>query len=415
MTTFKISKKYIRPTTSFHPHVTSFIPYYIFLLFRGSELSLTEKSYIYDDHITNEDIFGNAMDFTKANNLTSNRYRLVLQPLYWIIATLLLFFVFSNNQNDLSVRIMVVTVLTIMSFLLTKVINRYLIPRFLFEGKYFLFIYQLLLFIVVTIWINSMCVVLIIWHVASKSPESGFPDRTDLILLLSGSYIIILFATIIHFVQESFKRTLERNRISNLKTETELKLKDARLQLLQGQLHPHFLFNMLNNLYGLWIEKSDTTPEVILKLSSLLDYMLYRCDKEKVPLNEEIDFIRNYIELEIIRHDNRMQLDIELPNQAENTLISPLLLFSFVENAFKHGANKTSGESWIKIRLSFFEGQLHFEVKNSFDNPVNHTDNNGIGLKNVKERLELLYPEKHRLAIGNENSIFSVDLIIVIE
>jgi sensor histidine kinase YesM len=334
---------------------------------------------------------------------------------YWLLAALVLFLVFSNKQNDFGIRLIVVAVLTTMSFLLTQLINRYFIPKFFFEGRLFLFFYQLLFTFIASIWFNSIFIMLIVMYMASNTLDGGLPNKTDLILLLSGSYIIILFATIVHFVKESYRRTMERDRISNLKTETELKLKDARLQLLQGQLHPHFLFNMLNNLYGLWIEKSDTTPEVILKLSSLLDYMLYRCDKEKVPLNEEIDFIRNYIELETIRHDKRLKLEIDLPDQAPDKFISPLLLFSFVENAFKHGANKTSRESWIKIRLSFFEGQLHFEVKNTFDNPVNHTDNNGIGLKNVKERLELLYPEKNRLAIGNENGIFSVDLIIVIE
>ncbi len=381
-------------------------------MLRGSEQTLTEKSYIFDDHITIADIFGNTMDFAKTNNLISNRHQWVLQPLYWIIAALLLFFVFSNNQNDLSVRIMVVTVLTIMSFLLTKVINSYLIPRFLFEGKYFLFIYQLLLSIVVTIWINSMCVVLIIWHIASKSPESGFPDRTDLILLLSGSYIIILFATIIHFVQESYKRTIERDRVNRLKTETELKLKDARLQLLQGQLHPHFLFNMLNNLYGLWIEKSDTTPAVILKLSSLLDYMLYRCDKEKVPLNEEVCFIKNYIDLELLRHDNRLQLETDMPTQDKTLLIPPLILFSFVENAFKHGVNKTSDDSLISIHLKMHDKQLQFKIENTYDKTAQNDKNNGIGLKNVKERLQLIYPEKHNVIINQNNGIFKVELNI---
>ncbi len=338
----------------------------------------------------------------------------VIQLFYWLLAALVLFFVFSNKQNDIGIRTMVVAVLTTMSFLLTQLINRYFIPKLFFEGRLFLFFYLLLFAFVVSIWINTMCIVLIILQVASNTLEGGFPNKTDLVLLLSGNYIIILFATIVHFVQESYRRTMERDRISSLKTETELRLNEARLQLLQGQLHPHFLFNMLNNLYGLWIEKSDSTPDVILKLSALLDYMLYRCDKEKVPLNEEIRFIRNYIELETIRHDTRLKLEIELPDQSENLLISPLLLFSFVENAFKHGANKTTGESWIRIRLAFDNGQLYFEVENNFEDSVNLIENNGIGLKNVKERLMLLYPEKHRIDIENGNGIFKVALRIQI-
>jgi sensor histidine kinase YesM len=355
------------------------------------------------------------MEFNKIHNHLPAKFRWVMQLFYWLLAALVLFGVFSNKQNDLSIRLMVVAVLSTMSFLLTQLVNRYLIPKYFFEGRLFLFFYFLLFAFVVSVWINSMCIVLILWHVAVNAVDGGFPGKTDLILLLSGSYIIILFATIVHFVQESYRRTMERDRINSIKTETELRLNEARLQLLQGQLHPHFLFNMLNNLYGLWIEKSDTTPEVILKLSALLDYMLYKCNKDKVALNEEIQFIRNYIELETIRHDKRLKLEVDLPDQSEDLLISPLLLFSFVENAFKHGANKTSGKSWIRIHLAYIDRELHFEVKNSFDVPVDSSENKGIGLKNVKERLVLLYPDKHSLTFDKAKGIFSVKLSIEIQ
>jgi two-component system, LytTR family, sensor kinase len=385
------------------------------MLFRVSDCALTEKNFSRVLFSLNANIFGVQMNINKIHNKLPIMLRWVMQLFYWLLAALVLFLVFSNKQNDIGIRAMVVAVLTTMSFLLTQLINRYFIPKFFFEGRLFLFFYQLLFAFVASIWFNSIFIMLILMYMVSSTIDGGLPNKTDLILLLSGSYIIILFATIVHFVQESYRRTMERDRIINLKTETELRLNEARLQLLQGQLHPHFLFNMLNNLYGLWIEKSDATPGVILKLSALLDYMLYKCNKDRVPLNEEIRFIRNYIELETIRHDTRLKLEIELPDQSEELLISPLLLFSFVENAFKHGANKTSGESWIKIRLTFIDGQLHFEVDNNYDTSVNIAENKGIGLKNVKERLELLYPEKHSLIIGNANGIFSVDLSIEID
>jgi two-component system, LytTR family, sensor kinase len=385
------------------------------MLFRVSDCALTEKNFSRVLFSLNANIFGVQMNINKIQSQFPVLLRWVMQLFYWLLAALVLFMVFSNKQNDLGIRLMVVAVLTSMSFLLTQLVNRYLIPKFFFESRLFLFFYLLLFAFIVSVWINAMCIVVILWHVALNTINDGFPDKTDLVLLLSGSYIIILFATIVHFVQESYRRTMERDRISSLKTETELRLNEARLQLLQGQLHPHFLFNMLNNLYGLWMEKSDVTPEVILKLSALLDYMLYRCDQDRVPLNDEINFLRNYIELESIRHDKRLTFDIELPNQAEDLRISPLLLFSFVENAFKHGVNKTSGESWIKLRLLILDGQLQFMVENSFDALVNPHEDKGIGLKNVKERLVLLYPEKHSLTIAKENGIFNVELSIEIE
>ncbi|MBN2807375.1 MAG: histidine kinase [Prolixibacteraceae bacterium] len=312
----------------------------------------------------------------------------------------------------MSIRLMVVAVITTMSFLLTQLINRYLIPKYFFEGRLFLFFYFLLFAFVVSVWINTMCIVVILWHVATNTIDGSFPDKTDLILLLSGSYIIILFATIVHFVRESHRRTLERDRMNSLKTETELRLKDARLQLLQGQLHPHFLFNMLNNLYGLWMEKSDATPDVILKLSALLDYMLYRCDQEKVALNDEVTFLRNFIELETIRHDQRLKIETVLPAQTDDLKISPLILFTFVENAFKHGANKTSGISFIKIHLAVAGPQLQFRLENSFDHLTSVNVPKGIGLNNVQERLSLLYPRRHHLVIDQADDIFTVQLTI---
>jgi two-component system, LytTR family, sensor kinase len=385
------------------------------MLFRVSDCALTEKNFSRVLFSLNANIFGVQMNINKIHCQFPVLLRWVMQLFYWLLAALVLFLVFSNKQNDIGIRLMVVAVLTTMSFLLTQLINRFFIPKFFFEGRLFLFFYQLLFTFVASIWFNSIFIILILMYMVSNTLDGNLPNKTDLVLLLSGSYIIIFFATIVHFVQESYRRTMERDRINSLKTETELRLNEARLQLLQGQLHPHFLFNMLNNLYGLWIEKSDATPEVILKLSALLDYMLYKCNKDKVALNEEIRFIRNYIELETIRHDKRLKLEIDLPDQAEGIIISPLLLFSFIENAFKHGANKTLGESWIRIHLEFDEGQLHFDVKNNFETSVNPIENNGIGLKNVKERLMLLYPEKHSLTIGSANGIFSVDLSIEID
>jgi len=206
---------------------------------------------------------------------------------------------------------------------------------------------------------------------------------------------------------------MERDRIARQKAETELKLQEARLKLLQGQLHPHFLFNMLNNLYGLWMEKSDATPDVILKLSALLDYMLYNCDKEKVTLREEMQFIRNYIDLEAIRHDSRLKLDINLPDFNQNQMIAPLILFAFVENAFKHAANKNTGETYISISLRTSANSVDFRVTNNFT--PNEETSTGIGLKNVEERLNLIYNSRYKLNIDKKNKQYNVWLSLETE
>jgi sensor histidine kinase YesM len=333
--------------------------------------------------------------------------------IYWLLAASLLFFVFNNQQYDVNIRILVVSSLTLMSIGLTLFINNYLIPKFLFKGKLLLFSYLMLASVIISIWINILCIVYILWHTAYYFRGVLLPTKTDLILLISGSYIIILFAAFVHFIKETYYRQMERDRIARQKAETELKLQEARLKLLQGQLHPHFLFNMLNNLYGLWMEKSDATPDVILKLSALLDYMLYNCDKEKVTLREEMQFIRNYIDLEAIRHDSRLKLDINLPDFNQNQMIAPLILFAFVENAFKHAANKNTGETYISISLRTSANSVDFRVTNNFT--PNEETSTGIGLKNVEERLNLIYNSRYKLNIDKKNKQYNVWLSLETE
>lgn len=330
--------------------------------------------------------------------------------LYWAFAALLLLFIFSNRSYDISIRIVTVAVLVLMSFGLTQFINRFLVPKYLFTGRYFLFGYLVLATFIVSIWINMVCIIAILWVTLTKQSGIALPTVSDLVLLVSGSYLVILFATFVHFIRETFARQQERDRIVRLKAETDLKLQEARLRLLQGQLHPHFLFNMLNNLYGLWMEKSGETPEVVLKLSALLDYMLYECNQDVVLLKNEVDFIRNYVELETIRHDSRLKLVLDFPTIPEDAKIAPLLLFVLVENAFKHGAHRNVGQSDISIRLTFDAIGVDFVVQNNFDTQKSSIP--GIGLKNLQERLTLIYPNSHRLQLQNQHDVFTASLHI---
>jgi len=353
------------------------------------------------------------MIITIEHILSSTKYKWLWQTIYWIIAAIVLFFIFSNQQYDINIRVLVVTSITIMSIGLTLLVNNYLIPRYLFKGKLFFFGYLVLTSVIISIWVNILCIMLILWYTATYYRGLVLPTNKDLILLISGSYIIILFAAFVHFIKETYTRQIERDRIAQQKAETELKLQEAKLKLLQGQLHPHFLFNMLNNLYGLWMEKSNATPDVILKLSALLDYMLYNCDKEKVQLRDEIRFIRNFIELEAIRHDSRLKLHVNMPDIKDSSTIAPLILFSFVENAFKHGANKNAGESFISIELKSINNSIDFKAINNFSSREYHSV--GIGLKNVMERLKLLYNDKYKLIIDEKDLLYTVSLHLEIE
>ncbi|MEA2106525.1 MAG: histidine kinase [Bacteroidota bacterium] len=190
------------------------------------------------------------------------------------------------------------------------------------------------------------------------------PSRNDIVILVTGSYLFVIIAVVIHFIKESYRRLVEKNDIEKQKQLTEIKLKEARLKLLKGQINPHFLFNMLNNLYGLVKESAYESREVIVKLSDLLDYMLYECDKPKVSLKREIKFIQDYIELERIRHDEHFNVKTSFPDLKDDILIAPLIIFPFIENAFKHGFHDPE-KSKLNMEIRINSNSLLFFIENS--------------------------------------------------
>lgn len=196
--------------------------------------------------------------------------------------------------------------------------------------------------------------------------------------------------------------------------EREKKLVEEKLQselkFLRSQTNPHFLFNTLNNLYHLARKNSSNTPDAILKLSGLMRFMLYECTATTIPISKEIDLIRDYIELEKLRYDNRLTVDFKVDATIENQKIAPLLLMPFVENAFKHGASESTGNIWVYIYLTIKNGVLEFSVKNSKDPDTQYSDE-GIGLKNIKRQLDLIYPN-HILEIKNRENEFEIYLKI---
>jgi len=326
-----------------------------------------------------------------------------------------MFFIFSNRGYDLIIRLVLVGLIVIFSFIITQIINKYLIPRYLFEGKLLIFIYLIFGILTIILWLILYSLILIVIYNTYNQTDILVPQKDDVIILVTGSYLFIILAAVIHFVKESYRKLIEKNEVEIQKQVAESKLQEAKLKLLQGQIHPHFLFNMLNNLYGLVSENSETSKDVIIKLSDLLDYMLYKCDKPSVFLKDEIQFINNYIELERIRHDEHFNVTNHFDAIPENIKIAPLVLFPFVENAFKHGFHNPSG-NFINSNLSVINQKLNFTIENSISEVVNDKylkqEGRGIGLKNIKERLEMIYTDKYHLDIKEDKTCYSVKLVI---
>lgn len=186
--------------------------------------------------------------------------------------------------------------------------------------------------------------------------------------------------------------------------------KTAELLALKNQLNPHFLFNTLNNLYSLAIEKSDKTPEVIERLSDILDYILYRCKDKYVLLEKEIELIENYLALEKVRYGKRVDIQFKKDIKPD-AKIAPLILLTFIENAFKHGVKQELKQAKITINLATENNLIIFKIENTKPHTTIKSEE-PLGLKNVKKQLELLYPETHSLTILNENDMFLVTLTL---
>lgn len=187
----------------------------------------------------------------------------------------------------------------------------------------------------------------------------------------------------------------------------------AELQLLKAQVHPHFLFNTLNNIYSFSLENSPKTPGLILKLSSLLSYMLYDCKTDEVRLEKEIKIMKDYIDLERERYGNKIEISWSVEGEIKDKFIAPLLMLPFLENAFKHGTSEQIEKSWLSVDISVMHGTLKCKIANSKNEYVSQGAN-GIGITNVKKRLEFIYPGKYDLKINDEGDFFVVSMMLIL-
>lgn len=224
---------------------------------------------------------------------------------------------------------------------------------------------------------------------------------------LTGNYVLVLFAVAIII----FKKWYLSERSKKKLTEEKL---EAELSFLKSQIHPHFLFNTLNNLYALTLIKSDQTSDVVLKLSGLLDYMIYKSNDKFVALSQELEMLESYIELEKLRYNKRLDLDYQIKGDASYRKIAPLILLPFIENSFKHGASGDRTNPKIRIIIEIENDCVHLKVVNSIKVESEKDDSlgEGIGLKNVRRRLDLIYPDMHKLDIRQGEQEFEVKLKI---
>ena len=219
----------------------------------------------------------------------------------------------------------------------------------------------------------------------------------DLFITLAAAVTIKMIR--MHYKSLEFEQQLIREKLQ------------SELNFLRAQTNPHFLFNTLNNLYVLARKKSEKTPDAIMMLSKIMRFVIYECRAPRIALGDEAQVIQDFIELEKLRYNNRLKIDYQEDIDNPHTSVAPLLLLPFVENSFKHGAGGTTGEVLINISLSLKNNELSFSVKNTVDKD-SHTSSGsgGIGLRNLKRQLDLLYPGQYELLTDRENGYFLADL-----
>jgi len=234
----------------------------------------------------------------------------------------------------------------------------------------------------------------------------------NFLFILILVYLIVGIVSFVSLLNYNFK-TISRNKeLQNKILETQLQMKEQELHYLKRQIHPHFLFNTLNTIYGFALKQSKHTPEIILKLSNLLDYILYQVNKPRVSLKEEVLHIKEYIELERIRFQDTLKVTFNSDEIDEKIQIAPMLLIPFVENAFKHG-DLDDGFLKIEIDIKVAQKKLNFSIRNTVRQAEAENGTTGIGLENSRKRLELNYPDNYKLSNKVTNDWYIVELEIL--
>lgn len=280
----------------------------------------------------------------------------------------------------------------------------YLIPQYLSKKK---LVTYFILLAFATIIATPLELICLYWNMSHYTEAQRYLIQNQYVhflfmfLVLNGSTILKIGKE--WLLQERIKRDLERR---NLQSE---------LSFLKSQINPHFLFNTLNSLYALTLKKSDKAPEIVLRLSEMMRYMLYESNEKKVSLEKEVKYIQNYLELERIRYGDKAEILFEYSGDAPDSYdITPLLFIPFLENAFKHGLSNSISQGYVHVSMIVAEGEIQFDIMNSkSDEPKDeHYYQGGIGLKNVKRRLELIYNNYYDLKIKDSTDSYAVSLNI---
>lgn len=329
--------------------------------------------------------------------------QIALHALVWI-ALLGLFMYMASNGNIVHKTIIVFLYFGIINIAVFYINYLLILPTFLNRKKYLWCGIAMLILILISAFVKCGLAYYFYDIIIKRDAGKHIMGFWDYFLSVSFvSCFFIFLSTVLKFVSDWF---LNEKIKSNLENEKLI----AELAFLKSQINPHFLFNSLNNIYSLAYQKAEKTPEAILKLSEIMRYMLYESNEGKVALADEIRYLENYIELQKLRFKDNAYIKFEIIGEVSDQQITPLILISFVENAFKHGT-VTDQENPVSILLKIESGKIFFRTTNK-KSKQNKDNTGGIGLKNVRRRLDLIYKDRYKLQIEDENDVYNCELYL---
>ena len=340
--------------------------------------------------------------------------RMVTHSLFWLL--LIIVTTVTASMYDETFKIHLINNLSLLPVQIGAAyfLAYYQIPKLLLQKKYLLF----LLSGIPSIFVFSVLARLAVVYISEPLWRTHFVQESLWEIIYDWEYLFTVYFTtaylfsIVFLIVKTIKEHFEqRHQLEILKKEKAT----AELNFLKAQIHPHFLFNTLNNLYSLTLDKSDDAPEVVLKLSEMLDYMLYQCSDPTIEISKEVELMHNYIDLELLRYGDNLDFQFNKAIDDNSTQLAPLILLTLIENAFKHGASGNLVNPTVHLDLKVENKYLTFKVFNTKPDSPNipiKPHKKGVGATNINRQLSLMYPNKHKLTIDDKSDSYSLILEI---
>lgn len=280
---------------------------------------------------------------------------------------------------------------------------QYFLPRYLLRKRYLAYFTAIILSVIGYLTVQSLFDFYLYGYVVGPIRNSSLIESLSYNFFSTLWYLGLMLALKLSMDWYGQQLTIQKITVEKL---------NAQVNFLRAQINPHFLFNILNNLYALTLKKSEHAPDVVLKLSEMMEYMLYDSTGEKVPLEKEISYLNSYMELERLRFSGEAAIDLSINAELNGCEIAPLLLLPLVENAFKHGLGKQTKGGWLKVTINLEQSTLEVIIENTKSTSNVKNGKGGIGLDNLRKRLDLLYPGRYTLQLEDKTNTFWVKLVI---